>query len=123
MKNIKFEVIKKIAETNFRYKDFKNISKLDSSSPPSVFIGSKLRYPIVNVGILSPLEKDENAWIYDDAKYWAENNFQINDDIRLRDSLLNSRFKSKVQDARLNKKFMQIDQEIAIASKQVDIEM
>jgi len=121
--NIKFEVIKKIAETNFKYKDFKNISKLDSNSPPSVFIGSKLRYPIVNVGILSPLEKDENAWIYDDAKYWADNNFQINDVIRLRDNLLNSRFQSKVTDSRLNKKFVQIAQEIAIASKPVDIEI
>jgi hypothetical protein len=123
MQDIKFEIIKKIAETNFKYKDFKNISKLDSSSPPSVFIGSKLRYPLVNVGILSPLEKDENAWIYDDAKYWAENNFQINDVIRLRDSLLNSRFQSKVTDSRLNKKFVQIAQEIAIASKPVDVEI
>jgi len=123
MESIKFEVIKKIAETNFKYKDFKQISKLDSNSPPSVFIGSKLRYPLVNVGILSPLEKDENAWLYDDAKYWAKNNFQISDIIRLRDSLLNSRFQSKVTDSRLNKKFIQIAQEIAIASKPVDLEI
>ncbi len=120
--NIKFEIIKKIAETNFKYKDLK-ISKLDSSSPPSVFIGSKLRYPLVNVGILSPLERDEDAWVYDDEKYWAENNFEIRDVIRLRDSLLNSRFQSKVQDSRLNKKFLQIAQEIALASKPVDIEI
>jgi len=123
MESIKFEVIKKIAETNFKYKDFKQISKLDSNSPPSVFVGSKLRYPLVNVGILSPLEKDENAWLYDDAKYWAKNNFQISDIIRLRDSLLNSRFQSKVTDSRLNKKFIQIAQEIAIASKPVDLEI
>jgi len=122
MEDIKFEVIKKIAETNFKYKDLK-ISKLDSNSPPSVFIGSKLRYPLVNVGILSPLERDEDSWIYDDEKYWADNNFQINDVIRLRDSLLNSRFQSKVSDSRLNKKFLQIAQEIALASKPVDIEI
>ncbi len=123
MENIKFEVIKKIAETNFKFRELKNISKLDSNSPPSVFIGSKLRYPLVNVGILSPLERDEDAWVYDDEKYWADNNFEINDVIRLRDSLLNSRFQSKVQDSRLNKKFIQIAQEIAVASKPVDIEI
>jgi len=123
MENIKFEVIKKIAETNFKYKDLKEISKLDSNSPPTVFIGSRLKYPLVNVGILSPLERDENAWLYDDAMYWADNNFQISDVIRLRDSLLNSRFQSKVTDLRLNKKFVQIAQEIAIASKPVDVEI
>ena len=123
MENIKFEVIKKISELKFRYKDFGNISKLDSNSPPSVFVGSKLKYPLVNVGILSPLEKDENAWIYDDAKYWAENNFQINDVLRLRNNLLNSRFQSNVHDSGTSKKFVEIAQEIAIASKPVDIEI
>lgn len=123
MDKIKFDVIKKITETNFKYKNLKTVSKIDSTSPPSVFIGSKLRYPLVNVGILSPLNRDENAWIYDNEKYWANNNFQINDVLRLRNSLLNSRFQSKVHDSRLNKKFLQIAQDIAIASKPVDIEI
>ena len=65
---IKFETIAKIATANFKFKNLKNVSKLDSNSPPSVFIGSKLKYPLVNVGILSPLERDENAWVYDDSK-------------------------------------------------------
>ena len=68
---------------------------INSFSPPSVFIGSKLKYPEVNVGILSPLEKDENARIYDDAKYWAENNFEINQILNLRNNLLNSRLRTK----------------------------
>ena len=122
MKNIKFEVIKKVAETKFRYKDL-NISKFDSNSPPAIFVGSQLKYPLVNVGILSPLDRDENAWVYDDEKYWADNNFEINDVIKLRDSLLNSRFQSKVYDVRLNKKFIEVAKEIAIASKPVDIEI
>ncbi len=121
--NIKFEVIKKIAETNFKTRNISNISKLDSNSPPSVFIGSKLKYPLVNVGILSPLDRDENAWIYDDAKYWANNNFEINDVMKIREGLLNSRFQSNVSDSRAKKKFIQIAQEIAIASKPVDIEL
>jgi len=123
MKDIKFEIIKKITDTKFKFRDIQNVSKLDSNSPPSIFIGSKLRYPNVNVGILSPLERDENSWVYDDAKYWADNNFQINDVLRLRDGLLNSRFRSSVHDSRADKKFVQIAQEIAIASRPVDVEL
>ena len=93
---IKFEVIKKLTELGFKYRNLNNISKLDTNSPPSVFIGSALKYPLVNVGILSPLEKDENAWVYDDTKYWANNDFKIHDVIKLRESLLNSRFQSKI---------------------------
>jgi hypothetical protein len=40
MENIKFETIKKIAEVKFKYRDMKKISKVDSNSPPSIFIGS-----------------------------------------------------------------------------------
>jgi len=123
VKNIKFEVVKKAAEFNMRARNFENISKIDSISPPSVFIGSKLRYPIVNVGILSPLEKQENAWVYDDEKYWAENDFDIKDVLNLRNSLLNSRFQTKVTDARLNKKFVEIAKDIAVSSRQVDVEI
>ena len=123
MQNIKFETIKKITETNFKLNELKSISKLQSNSPPSVFIGSKLRYPQVNVGILSPLEQQENSWIYDDAKYWANNNFEIQDVIKLRGSLLNSRFQSRVFDSRLNNKFVELAKQIAIASKPVDVEI
>ena len=123
MENIKFEVIKKIADTNFKFRNIQNISKLDSNSPPSVFIGSGLKYPLVNVGILSPLDRDDNAWLYDDVKFWSENNFQINDVIKLRENLLNSRFRSNVADSRMKKRFLAIAQEIAVASKPVDIEI
>jgi len=123
MENIKFEVIKKISEFRFNKKNLRNLSKLDSNSPPSVFIGSKLKYPLVNVGILSPLEREDNAWIYDDAKYWANNDFQINDVLKLRDNLLNSRFQSNVHSTRSEGNFIQLAQEIAIASKPVDLEI
>ncbi|MFH1503222.1 MAG: hypothetical protein ABIE36_01030 [Candidatus Diapherotrites archaeon] len=120
---IKFEIVKKIAETGFKIKDLSKISRIDSISPPSVFVGSKLKYPLVNVGILSPLSKDEDAWLYDDAKYWAENNFGIEEVIGLRNSLINSRFQTKVSDVRLNKKFVEIAKNVAISSRQVDIEI
>lgn len=123
MDDIRFEVVKKIAETNFRTKNLKDISKLNTISPPSVFIGSKLKYPLVNIGIMSPLERDEDAWIYDDEKYWADHDFKISDVLHLRNNLLNSRFQTKATDTRLNKKFVNIAQEVAIASKPVDVEI
>lgn len=124
MADIRFEVIKKIAEVNFKYKNLDKISELNTNSPPSVFVGSKLKYPSVNVGILSPLEKDENAWVYDDSKYWAKHNFAIRDVLDLRNNLLNSRFQSKVTDSRSpNNKFVQIAQELALSSKPVDVEI
>ena len=52
MQDIKFEVIKKIGDVNFKVKNISKISKLDSTSPPSVFIGSKLRYPDIMPGLL-----------------------------------------------------------------------
>lgn len=123
MKKISFEALKKVSDVKFKYKDIKKISNLDTVSPPSVFIGSKLKYPLMNVGILSPLEGDRDAWIYDDEKYWASNNFEVRDVLNLRNNLLNSRFQSKAFDARLNKRFLELAKEIAIASKPVDVEI
>jgi len=123
MENIRFEIVDKITKNLFKTENLKKISKFESISPPSVFIGSRLQYPLVNVGILSPLEKDENAWVYDDSKYWAKENFSISDVIKLRSNLLNSRFQSKVSDVRLGEKFIEIAKEVAIASKPVDLEI
>jgi hypothetical protein len=123
MQDIKFEVIRKIAETRFKFKDISNISKLDSNSPPSVFIGSGLRYPMVNVGILSPLDRDENAWLYDSPGFWSENNFQISDVLNLRENLLNSRFQSSAKGSVADRRFVQIAQDIAVASRPVDLEI
>src|SRR3989344_8473627 len=121
--NLKFEVIKKISEVRFKYKDLSKISKIESNSPPSVFVGSKLKYPLMNVGVLSPVEKDPNSWIYDNPKYWAGNQFQVEDVLKLRNSLLNSRFRSSAKDARLNKRFLEMAREIALSSRQVDFEV
>jgi len=123
MEDIKFEAVTKAAKFKFNYNDLKKISKFESISPPSVFIGSKLRYPDVNVGIMSPIEREDNAWIYDDMKYWAKENFSIAEVVHLREGLLNSRFKSKVSDVRLNKRFVEIAKDIAVASKPVDVEI
>lgn len=121
--DIKFEVLKKNSSVNFKFKDLGKISKIDGVSPPSVFIGSKLKYPEMNVGILSPLQREEEAWIYDDAKFWAEKNLSIEEVLSLRGGLLNSRFRGHALSPRLTDKFTLLAQEIAIASKPVDVEI
>lgn len=93
------------------------------SSPPSVFIGSKLRYPNVNVGILSPAMHDKNSWVLDNPRYWANSETTIKDVVSYRSSLINSRFKSSVKDARKEDKFLDIAKEIALGYKPVDVEI
>lgn len=121
--SVKFEVIRKVAETGFKVRNLKSVSKFEGVSPPSVFVGSGLKYPLMNVGILSPLEKEEGAKIYDDEKFWAENDLEIKDVVNLRNGLLNSRFRSRATDSRAGGKFVRIAQEVAIASRPVDVEI
>jgi hypothetical protein len=122
-KGIKFQKIKKEIETGFKIKELKNESHLYTNSPPSVFIGSKLKYPQINAGIISPFKKEENSWVYDNPKYWSENNFNINQVINLRNNLINSRFRTNVKSFSNESKFVEIAKEIAISSNQVDLEM
>ncbi|MDP3965987.1 MAG: hypothetical protein Q8Q04_00465 [archaeon] len=123
MQEVKFGPVEKLSKFNFKMKDFDSLSKFEGSSPPSVFIGSKLKYPLVNVGILSPVEKVEKAEIFDNPKEWARDNFSIMDVLKLRENLLNSRFQSCVTDSRLNKKFTELAKEVALSSGPVDVEI
>ncbi len=108
---------------------FKDVQKITDrffgNSPPQIFIGSKLKYPQVNVGILSPPEKVPEAWIYDAQSFWAEQNFDIQTIIDLRSSLINSRFQTRVDQARstMQEKFLSLSQEIGMAKKPVDVEI
>src|SRR3989344_3356981 len=93
------------------------------SSPPSVFVGSKLKYPNVNVGILSPPVYDEGSWILDNPRYWANSETTIKDVVNYRGSLINSRFRSSVKDVRREYKFLDIAKEIALGYKPVELEI
>ncbi|MFH1592022.1 MAG: hypothetical protein ABIB47_01510 [Candidatus Woesearchaeota archaeon] len=95
-----------------------------ANSPPSVFIGSKLPYPKVNVGVLSPPEKKEDVWLYDAQKYWANHDFDIHQIMEMRSSLINSRFKTNVKSVRTNNnRFLEMAKEIGMSSKPVDTEV
>ena len=107
-----FNTVKKLERENFY-----------GSSPPNIFIGSRLEYPKVNVGILSPPEHDDNASIYADVNYWVQNNFSIAQIVKYRTSLINSRFRTDVFEVRKSNRLIELAKEIGVASKQVDIEV
>jgi len=93
------------------------------ATPPSIFIGSKLTYPAVNVGVLSVPDFNEEVWVYNEPKYWVNQGFNINQIIKLRTNLVNSRFTSNVKDVRINDKFLELAQEIGMSKKEVDVEV
>ncbi len=115
---------KLIAESGIMFKMIKELKKESffGTSPPSVFVGSKL-YPQANVGILSPPNEVEDAWMYDDPRFWKKENYDINQIALLRASLVNSRFQVNIKDALKQEKFLDVAKEIAIASKPVDVEI
>ena len=107
---------------------FKATKVLDSenflgTSPPSIFVGSKLRYPAVNVGILSPAYKNDMAWLYDNPNEWVKRDFGIRQVAEFRTSLINSRFETRVSEAKNQGKLLETAQEIGMSIKQLDVEI
>ncbi len=96
----------------------KEIDNINSASPPSIFIGSKLKYPTVNVGVLSPLDDIKENWIYDAPTYWSEHNYNVKQIVKLRAALINSRVRSDVYS---KEKLISSFQEIGMAVKPVDV--
>lgn len=88
-------------------------------SAPAPFVG-RFGYPNINVGILSPTEISQEAWLMDAPRHWADHNFQIQQVADLRSSLVNSRFRSNIKD---KNKLLEISQEVGMASKPVDVEI
>src|SRR3989338_945039 len=106
------------AEALFKVKD--SLPKEDFfGSSPAPFVGHNF-YPNLYVGILSPPEQKEDAWLYDAPRHWAEQNFQIPEIVGYRSALINSMFRSNIKD---QNKLIQISQEIGMASKPVDVEI
>jgi len=67
----------------------------EGTTPPAVFIGSKLKYPEVNVGILSLQEINNEAWKHNSPNYWSNKNESIKEIVRLRQRLINSKIRKK----------------------------
>lgn len=116
--NIAFCPVCAKAEGIFKVKNLLKSEDFYGQSP-APFIG-RYGYPEVNVGILSPPEVKEDVWLYDAPREWVSRGFGTKEVIDYRSSLLNSRAKAKVkQPARI----VEIVQEVAIASKPVDVEV
>ncbi len=86
---------------------------------PAPFIG-RFGYPFVNVGVLSPPELTEDAWLYDAPNFWAAQQFQIPQIVEYRSALINSHSKSHIKST---DKILQISQEVGMASSPVELEM
>jgi len=99
-----------------------NLDKNDffGNSPPAVFVG-RFGYPKVNVGILSPVEKKEDANLLDNPKEWAKQKLRDIDIIKLRSQLINSRFQSNIKS--FDSRFLNLSQEVSMAYKPVDMEI
>jgi len=99
----------------------KTKTHFSGSSPPEVFVGRE-GYPIVNTGILAPQEYGETEEM-SMPEIWYEKNLSIQDILNHRSQLIYSRFKSRITDARQEKKFLSEMQEISLASKSVSTEI
>ncbi|MBW2978893.1 hypothetical protein KY304_02175 [Candidatus Woesearchaeota archaeon] len=102
----------------FKIKDSLKSEDFQGSSP-APFIG-RFGYPYVNVGLLSPPEIKQDAWIYDSPIYWSDKNFKIPKIVDLRSALINSRFKANIKQ---QNKLLDISKEVGMASKPVDLEI
>ena len=107
-------------EVLFKSTDIARKEEFDSASPPTVFIGSKLKYPEVNIGVMSPPSRTEENWLFDAQRYWARNDYNIDQILNLRQSLINSRTKTRVKEI---KGVVEKLQEVGMTSKPVDIEV
>ena len=90
------------------------------NSPPSVFVG-RFGYPKVNVGVLSPVKKQKNAYLLDNPKEWVKRDLKDEDILKLRSQLVNARFQSSVK--HFEHRLLNLSQEVGMAHKPVDMEV
>ncbi len=88
----------------------------DSVAP---FVG-RFGYPNINVGIMTPPEQREDAWLFDAPRYWSSESFTIPQIVDFRSSLLNSR---SVLNIKQHTKLLELFQDIAMSSKPIDVEI
>ncbi len=108
-----------IAKSESMFRVNKMVEKDFYGSSPAPFVGH-VGYPYLNVGILSPPYTADDAWRYDAPRHWSSNDYRIPELVDLRSSLVNSRFNINVKQ---HTKFLDIAQEVGMASKPVDLEI
>lgn len=100
----------------------RKLEELDflSNSPPSVFIGSKLKYPNVNVGVLTPSQPLKQVNILSNQNEWTNFNLSIKQILDLRNQLINSRYQTQVK---TTTNLTEKSQEIGMSLKPTDLEI
>ena len=91
-----------------------------SNSPPSIFIGSKLKYPNVNIGILTPSQPLKQVNILNNQNEWTNLDLSIKQILNLRNQLINSRYQTQVK---ATNKLTDKSQEIGMSLKPTDLEL
>ena len=100
----------------------RKLEELDflSNSPPSIFIGSKLKYPNVNIGVLTPSQPLKQVNILNNQNEWTNLDLSIKQILNLRNQLINSRYQTQVK---TTSKLTDKSQEIGMSSKPTDLEL
>ncbi|RLG17265.1 hypothetical protein DRN62_01665 [Nanoarchaeota archaeon] len=88
--------------------------ELESTSPPSVFIG-RYNYPNVNMGILAPSFPVDEPWILDSPTFWSEQEVGIEKVARYRSILVNARTRDE--------RYLEYIQLAALSTRPVDVEL
>ncbi|MEM0465502.1 MAG: hypothetical protein QXW97_02260 [Candidatus Pacearchaeota archaeon] len=89
-------------------------------SPPEIFVG-KYNYPNISAGILSSTNfTDSEKFSY--PEIWHKNNFSINEILINRSKLIYGKFETSVKETKINKKLLDLMQEISMAYKSVSTE-
>jgi len=100
-----------------------NADNLFGSSPPSVLVG-EWGYPKIRLGGLVPPEVGVKASFFDNPVEWIERKVSLDEIIKLRSSLVYSRFSAHIKAPRKDKlKFLENTQELAMAAKPTDVEV
>ncbi len=125
LQKVKYREIEQIPQL-----ETKTVFKQDfSGSSPAHFIG-RYGYPNINVGFLSPQFSGEIEH-YDSPKLWSSGKFAVKTIAELRSNLVNSRTSGNVLQPRRspagisigNSRFLEIVQEVGLASKAVELEV
>ena len=115
IQRVKFKDIEEIPRLNIN----KNFKQNFMGSSPAPFIG-RYGYPNINVGFLSPQLSGDTSY-YDSPREWSKGNAAIGEIASLRYGLVNSRTKGNVR--KLDTRFMEVIQEVGMASKAVEMEV
>ncbi len=115
IRRVKYKDIEQAAQFSIP----KNFKTNFQGSSPAPFIG-RFGYPNVNIGLLSPQFPGDTSY-YDSPQLWSKANFSINRIASLRYGLVNSQTAANVK--QLNGRFLELVQEVGMASKAVELEI